>query len=63
MWYILIRGGRFIWSDGSFSTQILGALTAAVFAVGDLLNSFVGEKLLLQQETDSPDQGGWSPVV
>ena len=41
----------------SFATQILGAWTAAVFAVGDLPKSFVGEQLLLQQETDNPDQG------
>ena len=41
----------------SFATQILGAWTAAVFAVGDLQKSYVGEQLLLQQETDNPDQG------
>ena len=41
----------------SFATQILGAWTAAVFAVGDLQKSFVGVKQLVQQETDNPDQG------
>ena len=39
-----------------FSTQILGTLTAAVVAVGDDFKSFGGEQLLLQQETDNPDQ-------